>query len=62
MRELEDPQVTHESLLRSGRPLSSKDHPLSILSPESESLVYLRKCNNHRLDAFLADLVCQSLT
>ncbi|KAK2599555.1 hypothetical protein N8I77_011298 [Diaporthe amygdali] len=56
MRELEDSQVTHESLLRSGRPLSSKVHSLSILSPESEALVYMRKCNNPRSDAFLADL------
>ncbi|KAG6361002.1 hypothetical protein INS49_009221 [Diaporthe citri] len=55
-RDLDHPQATHEQFLRSGQQLSFKDDPLHTLDPDSQTLVYIRECNNRRLHSLLTDL------
>lgn len=56
--DVDHPQTTHEYLLSSGKRLSFKDDLLHVLSPDRQTLVYFRECDNHRLHGLLADLVC----
>lgn len=58
IRDLDHPLAAHEHLIRSGQRLSSKDDPFHILSPDRQTLVYMRESENHRLHGLLENLVC----
>ncbi|KAL2277173.1 hypothetical protein FJTKL_00182 [Diaporthe vaccinii] len=56
IRDLDHRRATHKHLLRTGPRLSLKNDPLHTLSPERQTLVYMRECDNRRLHGLLADM------